>query len=150
MSFSNPVANSAATIPTSPERIKSLPSELNERILKRLNKSIVFSDAQFMEWFTLTIGVDALLKQGGAHNVKEFSALENGEDHAKAVFLIAQPLKGLVLDTLKEIIIASQFLFVTIVTSVDPSIYDESGSLFDKLTDECLIWMSNPVRILKF
>lgn len=130
---------------TSLERIKSLPAELNERLLKRLNKSIVFADAQFMEWFTLTLGVDVLLKQAGAHNVKQFSAFENGDEHAKAVFLIAQPIRDLVWDTLKEIIIASQFKYVTIVTSIDPNSYDESGDLFDRLTDQCLIWMSDPV-----
>lgn len=132
----------------SPDRVKSLPIELNERLLKRLNKSIVFADAQFMEWFTLTVGVDAVLSHGGAHNIKEFSALENGEEHPKAVFLIAQPLRGIVLDTLKEIIIASKFQYVTIVTSIEPIAYDESRELFDRLTDECLIWMSDPVDCL--
>ena len=136
---------------TNIERIKSLPNELNDRILKRLNKSIVFADSQFAEWFTLTIGLDTLVKQAGVYNVKEFSALESGGDeHPKAVFFISQPLKGVVIDTLKEIIIASRFQFVIVITNLHPELYDESSNeLFDRLTDQCLIWMSNPVRIFK-
>lgn len=144
-SFSGNTGGHAHASAVSPDRVKSLPIELNERLLKRLNKSIVFADAQFMEWFTLTVGVDAVVSHGGAHNIKEFSALENGEEHPKAVFLIAQPLRAIVLDTLKEIVIASRFQYVIIVTSVEPSAYDESRELFDRLSDECLIWMSNPV-----
>lgn len=143
------MSTNSSNSPLGIERIKCLQNELNEKLMKRLNKSIVFADAQFMEWFSLTSGVDALVKQAGAHNVKEFSALENGGEFVKAVFLISQPLRGLVLDTLREIIIASQFQYVVIVTSLDPAaaVYDETShdDFFDKLTDQCLVWMSNPV-----
>lgn len=56
--------------------IKRLQSDLNTSILKKLNRAIVFADYQFMEWFHLTIGVDALLRQGGAFNVKNFSSFQ--------------------------------------------------------------------------
>ena len=58
--------------------IKRFQSDLNINILKRLNRAIVFADCQFIEWFHLTIGVDALLKEGGAFNVKSFSSLQVG------------------------------------------------------------------------
>jgi hypothetical protein len=58
------------------DRIKSIQNEINERLLKRMNKSIIFSDSQFMEWFNLTIGIDKLMKQSGAHNLKDFSSFE--------------------------------------------------------------------------
>lgn len=129
------------------EKIKSLQHDLNEKLLKRLNKSIVFVDSQFMEWFTLTIGIDVLIKQAGVHNIKEFSPFENGEEFVKAVIFISQPLRGVVLETLKEIIISSKFQYLTILTNLEPILYDESSDYFDKLSDQCLMWMSNPVRI---
>ncbi len=58
------------------DRVKTIQNDLNEKILKRLNKSVIFSDNQFMEWFNLTIGIDKLIKTSGAHNLKEFSSFE--------------------------------------------------------------------------
>jgi hypothetical protein len=58
------------------DRIKSIQSNLNEKLVKKLNKSIIFSDYQFIEWFNLTLGIDALIKQGGALNIKEFSPFQ--------------------------------------------------------------------------
>lgn len=58
------------------ERIKLIQSDLNDRLLKRVNKSIIFGDNQFNEWFNLTIGIDSLIKNAGAQNIKEFSSFE--------------------------------------------------------------------------
>lgn len=55
--------------------ITNIQSHLNEKLLKRLKKSIVFADNQFMEWFTLTVGIDYLIKSG-VNNIKEFSSFE--------------------------------------------------------------------------
>ena len=43
------------------DRIKHLQNELNEKLIKKLNKSVVFADSQFLEWFHLTLGLDKLL-----------------------------------------------------------------------------------------
>lgn len=130
------------------DQIKSIQTGLNERVLKRLNKSVVFCDYQFIEWFNLTVGVESLIRQGGALNIKEFSPFQNGEEIVKAVFFVSQPLRDLVIDTLKEILIASKFQFITIVTSVNPASYDESVDFFDQLRDQCLIWMDNAASLL--
>lgn len=124
-------------------KIKALQNELNDRILKRLNKSVVFADGPFMEWFNLTVGIDSLISKAGVHNLKEFSSLENGDMNVKAVFLLSQPLRGVVIETLKDILISSKFQFVLIVTNLDPSVYDETPDHFDSVTDKCLFWMSN-------
>jgi hypothetical protein len=127
------------------EQIKTIQNSLNEKILKKLNKAIVFVDRQFVEWFNLTTGLDAILRAGGALNIKEFSPLHNGSDHMKGVFLISRPLNGEVLDTLKEILIASRFQFVTIITNVRPEYYGETEDYLDRIRDDCLMWMSNAV-----
>ena len=57
------------------DAIKKIQTSLNERILKKVNRSIIFSDRQFMEWFNLTIGIDVLIKSG-AFNVKEFDSIQ--------------------------------------------------------------------------
>jgi hypothetical protein len=49
---------------------------VNEKILKRLNKAAVFMDHQFVEWFNLTVGLDAAIRTGGALNIKEFSPFQ--------------------------------------------------------------------------
>lgn len=56
--------------------IKKIQANLNDRLLKRLNRAIVFADSQFIEWFHLTVGIDALLRVGGAFNIKEFSSFQ--------------------------------------------------------------------------
>jgi hypothetical protein len=127
------------------EQIKSIQTCLNENLLKKLNKAVVFLDHQFVEWFNLTTGMDALIRVGGAVNLKEFSPFQNGGESLKGVFLISRPLKGAVLDTLKEIVISSRFQFVTIVTNIRPESYDESEDYLDRIRDECLMWMSNVV-----
>ncbi|RNA41962.1 sec1 family domain-containing 2 [Brachionus plicatilis] len=117
--------------------------KLNDKILKKLNKSIVFADYQFLEWFNLTVGIDQLIKKAGVVNIKKFSSLENGGHHLKAVFFISQPLKGLVVEILKDILTSSTFQFITIVTNLHPNFYGISKDLFDQLRDDCLIWMSD-------
>ena len=56
--------------------IKTIQSELNGRLLKKLNRSIVFADGQFLEWFNVTLGIDALLRLGGAFNIREFNSFQ--------------------------------------------------------------------------
>ena len=56
--------------------IKKIQENLNDRLLKRLNRSIVFADSQFIEWFHLTAGIDAILRIGGAFNIKEFTSFQ--------------------------------------------------------------------------
>lgn len=64
----------------------------------------------------------------------------------KAVFFISQPLKGIVLDTLKDIMRSSKFQYITIVTNVNPSCYGEDSDFyFDEIRDKCLMWMENAV-----
>jgi hypothetical protein len=57
------------------KNIQTFQTCLNEKVIKRLKKSIVFADNQFMEWFSLTIGVDYLIKSG-VLNIKEFSSFQ--------------------------------------------------------------------------
>ena len=57
------------------DTIQNIQLQLNDRLLKRLKKAIVFADNQFMEWFTLTSGIDYLTKSG-LSNIKEFSSFE--------------------------------------------------------------------------
>jgi hypothetical protein len=56
--------------------IKQLQVDLNERMFKLIKKSVLFADDQFMEWFTLTVGVEALIGQAGAVNVKKFDSFQ--------------------------------------------------------------------------
>jgi hypothetical protein len=58
------------------DRIKSIQYQINEKILKKLNKSILFLDSQFAEWFHLTCGLESLIKQYGVVNIKEFSSFQ--------------------------------------------------------------------------
>ncbi len=67
----------------------------------------------------------------------------------KAVFFISQPLRGIVIETLKDIIRSSKFQYITIVTNLNPSCYGEnSESYFDDIRDKCLIWMENAVSFI--
>lgn len=125
------------------DSIKRIQLDLNERLLKKLNRSIVFADNQFIEWFNLTVGIDAIIRVGGAFNIKEFNSFQNGDDYMKAVFFISQPLKDIVLETIKDIIRSSNFQYLTIITNLDPVFYDEDAQYFDEIRDKCLIWMNN-------
>ncbi len=63
----------------------------------------------------------------------------------KGVFLIGQPLKGIVLETLKDILKSSQFQYIVIITNISPAIYDQTIDYFDQIRDDCLVWMNNAV-----
>jgi FtsZ-interacting cell division protein YlmF len=65
----------------------------------------------------------------------------------KGAFFISQPLKGLVLEILKDILTSSKFQYIMIITNVNPRNYDETMDYFDTIKDNCLIWMENPVII---
>ena len=67
----------------------------------------------------------------------------------KAVFFISQPLKGVVVETLKDIIESSKFQFMTIITNLNPTCYNESLDYFDEIKDNCLIWLKNAVNCLQ-
>lgn len=58
------------------EKILQYQYEINDKLLQKLNKSIVFADYQFLEWFNLTVGIDQLIKKAGIINIKKFSSLE--------------------------------------------------------------------------
>ena len=75
---------------------------------------------------------------------------KNGEDLLKGVFFLAQPLKGMCLETLKDIICSSKFQYVIIVTNVNPASYDQTIDYFDQIRDECLIWMKDAVNDFYF
>jgi hypothetical protein len=57
-------------------KLKLVQNELNEKIFKRLNKSILFVDHQFLEWFNLTSGLEKLIKSGGVQNIKKFNSFQ--------------------------------------------------------------------------
>ena len=57
-------------------RIKLTQGDLNEKIFKRLNKSVLFVDNQFLEWFNLTSGLGKLIKSGGIQNIKKFNSFQ--------------------------------------------------------------------------
>jgi hypothetical protein len=56
--------------------LKKAQSQVNERCLKRMKKSIVFIDNNFTEWFNLTIGIENIIKTGNAFNLREFNSLQ--------------------------------------------------------------------------
>ena len=58
------------------EDVQKYQSDLNEKLLKKFNKSLIFADNQFLEWFNLTVGIDYLIKNAGALNIKSFSSFE--------------------------------------------------------------------------
>ena len=58
------------------DTIKCIQSQINEKIVKKLNKSVVFIDNLFAEWFHLTCGFDQLIKLYGVVNIKEFSSFQ--------------------------------------------------------------------------
>ncbi len=66
-------------------RIKLTQGDLNEKIFKRLNKSVLFVDNQFLEWFNLTSGLGKLIKSGGIQNIKKFNSFQ--ASHFINVFL---------------------------------------------------------------
>ena len=57
-------------------KLKNHQSDLNEKLFKRLNKSILFVDTQFLEWFNLTSGLVKLFKSGGVQNIKKFNSFQ--------------------------------------------------------------------------
>lgn len=57
-------------------KLKLVQNELNEKIFKRLNKSILFVDQQFLEWFNITSGLAKLIKSGGVQNIKKFNSFQ--------------------------------------------------------------------------
>jgi hypothetical protein len=59
--------------------------------------------------------------------------------------MVSQPLKGLTLEILKDIIKSSKFQIIIIVSSLHPSDFGLEEEYFDKLKDDCLIWMGNVV-----
>lgn len=77
-----------------------------------------------------------------------FIKFKNGGDHPKGVFLISQPLTGLVVETLRDIITSSKFQFIIIITNVSPLAYGETADFFDSIKDNCLIWMNDAVNKL--
>ena len=125
-----------------------LQADLNRRLLKLTAKAVVFADAQFVEWFNLTAGIDELVRAGGIVNLKEFDAFQTGGSNVKGVFFVSQPLVGAVVDTLRDIVQSSQFQVVYIVTSVQPASFDETDEYFDTLKDSCLMWMKDGVSLL--
>ena len=67
------------------DHIRSIQSGLNEKILKKLNKSVVFADFQFVEWFNLTVGIESLIRTGGALNLKEFGPFQVKENYIRYI-----------------------------------------------------------------
>ena len=74
--------------------------------------------------------------------------MKKADTHAKAVFLVSQPLVSITLDTMRQIIEASNFKFVTIITSVCPEGFDMPDDYFDDVKQNCLLWMRDVVCIL--
>ena len=57
-------------------RLKTSQNDLNEKLFKKLNKSIIFADNQFLEWFNMTCGIAKLFKSGGIQNIKKFNSFQ--------------------------------------------------------------------------
>ncbi|XP_064616933.1 sec1 family domain-containing protein 2-like [Liolophura sinensis] len=113
---------------------------------------VVFMDnacAECLHWH----GGLPLLANAGAVEVKEFSPFESARvDQKKGIFIVSSLLFDETADVIKDIIQASSFQYVIVVTSVSPQVhlYAKTGALegvdsavFEQLEDKLLEWMGN-------
>ena len=59
------------------KKVSLVPDKGNKILVElRLNKSLLFVDNQFLEWFNLTSGLVKLIKSGGIQNIKKFNSFQ--------------------------------------------------------------------------
>lgn len=75
------------------------------------------------------------------------------------MFITSGVLSDVIVDTIRDIIQASHFQYVIVITAVSPSVhlYSRTGSMegdetavFERVEDKILEWMGNMVLFLKF
>lgn len=103
--------------------LTSLPGQMWETVLSKVNRAVVFLDgpcAESLHWS----GGAALLFGAGARNVKSFSSFEAGaENEPKAVFVVSTLLKGRTADIIKDIVGLSHFRCCVVLTAVPHSVH---------------------------
>lgn len=125
-------------------------SSWNE-VCSHVNHATVFMDnkaAELLHWH----GGLLQLTKAGALDVKEFSSFESGgPNQKKAVFIITSVLEGTTRDILRDIIRASHFQYVVVITTVTEVIHSycqtgvmaEDTDFFSLVEERLQEWMGN-------
>ncbi|XP_076093578.1 sec1 family domain-containing protein 2-like isoform X2 [Mytilus galloprovincialis] len=133
--------------------ISMVSSEVWKEVFIDVNKAVVFIDNACAEVLHWNGGLSALT-EAGAVDVKEFSSFESAQSHQKkAVFITSSCLEEVITrEIIQDIIQASHFQYVIIITAVTPRmhLFKKSGSydgdthsIFDAFEEDLLEWMEN-------
>lgn len=113
-----------------------------EPVLAKSRRAVVFMDepcAEILHW----CGGAELLLAAGALNIKEFSSFESGSpQQPKAVFVVSSPLRGRVLDVIRDVVSQSGFQYCIVVTAVSPG-EAEGRVVYEQLEEKLCEWMGN-------
>lgn len=113
-----------------------------EPVLAKSRRAVVFMDepcAEILHW----CGGAELLLAAGALNIKEFSSFESGSpQQPKAVFVVSSPLRGRVLDVIRDVVSQSCFQYCIVVTAVSPG-EAEGRVVYEQLEEKLCEWMGN-------
>ncbi|XP_047657377.1 sec1 family domain-containing protein 2 [Tachysurus fulvidraco] len=130
----------------------SLPGQMWEKVLSKVNKAVVFMDEACAESLHWSGGAE-LLFAAGARNVKSFSSFEAGADNEpKAVFVVSTLLKGKTADILKDIVSLSRFRYCVVMTAVPHYLHlisegvsgeMEANVAFTRFKEKLCVWMGN-------
>lgn len=121
------------------------------KICSYVNHATVFIDgssAELLHWH----GGLLRLVNAGAVDVKEFSSFESAkESQKKAVFILSSVLEGVTREILSDIIQASKFQYVVVITATSSAVHNYSRSgvsedgpgFFEQVEERLLEWMGN-------
>ncbi|XP_053559948.1 sec1 family domain-containing protein 2 isoform X2 [Bombina bombina] len=113
-----------------------------EPVLAKARRAVVFLDtpcAEILHW----CGGAELLLNSGAVDVKEFSSFESGTNsQPKALFVVSSPLRGRVMDVVRDVVSQSAFQYCVLVTAVSPG-ESEGRASHEQLEERLCEWMGN-------
>lgn len=121
------------------------------KISSYVNHAVVFIDNQSAEVLHWHGGLMRLVN-AGATDVKEFSSFESAkESQKKAVFILSSLLEGVTREILHDIIQASQFQYVVVITASSSAVHnysrtgnsDDDSAFFEQVEERLLEWMGN-------
>lgn len=121
------------------------------KISSYVNHAVVFIDNQSAEILHWHGGLMRLVNAGAA-DVKEFSSFESAkESQKKAVFILSSLLEGVTREILHDIIQASQFQYVVVITTAGSAIHnycrtgnsEDDPIFFEQVEERLLEWMGN-------
>ncbi|KAL3870286.1 hypothetical protein ACJMK2_038362 [Sinanodonta woodiana] len=133
--------------------IASTSAVVIEKILSHVKRSVIFVDNPCAEIFHWHSGLKLFL-DAGAFGVKEFSSFESADSsQQKGVFIVSTLLEGVTSEIIRDIIQASKFQYVVVITAHSSQLhrFSHTGTIletddksdFQKFEDNMLMWMGN-------